>query len=218
MILYELLTGETPFKGDTPVSKIVARLQVKPPSPREKNREVPGYLERIVLKCLEVDPELRYQNAEEVLQDLERGAGRSIALAEAAQVGRAQQDLDRGRLLGGVCGVWLRVLCDLASTYGGRGRRSNEYRGAAVQKHHELRRVGVDGHRSPRVARNQHCAVSFPQARDDGTYRADSRGSRKGWTKSFRRGNGPAPSRKSPLPISHFMANSWSRVANCALK
>ena len=72
VILYELLTGETPFKGDTPIAKIVARLQVKPPSPREKNSEIPGYLERIVLKCLEVDPELRYQNAEEVLQDLER--------------------------------------------------------------------------------------------------------------------------------------------------
>ena len=72
VILYELLTGETPFKGDTPVSKVVARLQVKPPSPREKNPDIPGYLERIVLKCLEVDTELRYQNAEEVLQDLER--------------------------------------------------------------------------------------------------------------------------------------------------
>ena len=72
VILFELLTGETPFKGDTPISKIVARLQVKPPSPREKNSEIPVYLERIVLKCLEVDPELRYQNAEEVLQDLER--------------------------------------------------------------------------------------------------------------------------------------------------
>ncbi|TDI46078.1 MAG: tetratricopeptide repeat protein [Acidobacteria bacterium] len=72
VILFELLTGETPFKGDTPIAKIVARLQVKPPSPRDKNSEIPGYLERIVLKCLEVDPELRYQNAEEVLQDLER--------------------------------------------------------------------------------------------------------------------------------------------------
>ena len=72
IILYELLTGETPFSGETAVSKIVARLQTTPKPPRSLNAEIPGYLERIIVKCLEVDPELRYASAEEVLKDVER--------------------------------------------------------------------------------------------------------------------------------------------------
>ena len=71
VILYELLTGETPFKGDTPISKIVSRIQTKPRPPRELNPEIPKYLERIILKCLEVDQEFRYHTADEILEDLE---------------------------------------------------------------------------------------------------------------------------------------------------
>ncbi len=72
IILYELLTGDVPFKGDTAISKVVARLQVKPAPPRTLNLQIPPYLERIILKLMEVDPDLRYKTAAEVLQDLER--------------------------------------------------------------------------------------------------------------------------------------------------
>ena len=72
IILYELLTGDVPFKGDTAISKVVARLQVKPNPPRTLNPQIPPYLERIILKLMEVDPDLRYKTAAEVLQDLER--------------------------------------------------------------------------------------------------------------------------------------------------
>ncbi len=81
VILYELLTGDVPFKGDTAISKVVARLQVTPPPPRTLNPEIPPYLERIVLKLMEVDLDLRYKTADEVLQDLEREqVGRSFFL------------------------------------------------------------------------------------------------------------------------------------------
>lgn len=72
IILYELLTGDVPFKGDTAIAKVVARLQVKPTPPRTLNPQIPPYLERIILKLMEVDPDLRYKTAAEVLQDLER--------------------------------------------------------------------------------------------------------------------------------------------------
>ncbi len=72
IILYELLTGDVPFKGDTAISKVVARLQVKPPAPRTLDPRIPPYLERIILKLMEVDPDLRYKSADDVLQDLER--------------------------------------------------------------------------------------------------------------------------------------------------
>jgi eukaryotic-like serine/threonine-protein kinase len=72
IVLYELLTGEVPFKGDTAISKVVARLQAKPTPPRTINPQIPPYVERIILKLMEVDPDLRYKTAAEVLQDLER--------------------------------------------------------------------------------------------------------------------------------------------------
>ncbi len=72
IILYELLTGDVPFKGDTAIAKVVARLQVKPTPPRTLNPQIPPYLERIILKLMEVDPDLRYKTAADVLQDLER--------------------------------------------------------------------------------------------------------------------------------------------------
>jgi serine/threonine protein kinase/Tfp pilus assembly protein PilF len=72
VILYELLTGSVPFSGDTALSKVVARIQSKPKPPRSINPEIPSYLERIVSKLMEIDPELRYQSSEQVLEDIER--------------------------------------------------------------------------------------------------------------------------------------------------
>jgi tetratricopeptide (TPR) repeat protein len=71
-ILYEMLTGDVPYKGDTPVSKIMMRLTTKPRSPREQFKHIPKYLEAVVLKCMEVDPALRYQSVPEILNDLDR--------------------------------------------------------------------------------------------------------------------------------------------------
>ncbi len=72
VILYEMLTGDVPYHADTPMSKIVMRLTTKPRSPRELSREIPKYLEALVLKCMEVDPELRYKDVGAVLADLDR--------------------------------------------------------------------------------------------------------------------------------------------------
>jgi tetratricopeptide (TPR) repeat protein/tRNA A-37 threonylcarbamoyl transferase component Bud32/TolB-like protein len=72
VILYEMLTGELPFQAESPMSRVVMRLTKKPTAPRELNSELPDYLERIILKCMEVERELRYQSADEVLRDLER--------------------------------------------------------------------------------------------------------------------------------------------------
>ncbi|MFQ5790635.1 MAG: protein kinase, partial [Acidobacteriota bacterium] len=72
VILYEMLTGELPFQADTPVARVFMRLTKKPAPPREWNPEIPRYLERIILKCLEVDRVLRYQSAGEALADLDR--------------------------------------------------------------------------------------------------------------------------------------------------
>ena len=74
LILYEMTTGDVPFKGDSAFQVMYQRVTQKPKSPKEVNPDLPGYLVRIVLRCLERDPELRYQQARDVLNDLESEA------------------------------------------------------------------------------------------------------------------------------------------------
>jgi tetratricopeptide (TPR) repeat protein len=72
VILYEMLSGKVPYDADTPIGKVMMRLNTRPGALHEIQPDVPIYLGRMVLKCLEVDPALRYQSAREVLDDLER--------------------------------------------------------------------------------------------------------------------------------------------------
>jgi len=69
VILYELLTGERPFRGEVRML-IVQILQDDPPSPRKLNRGIPRDLETITLKCLEKDASRRYQTAKALADDL----------------------------------------------------------------------------------------------------------------------------------------------------
>jgi hypothetical protein len=71
IILFELLTGELPFRGNQRMM-IVQILQDEPPSPRKLQSRVPRDLETICLKCLEKAPGKRYQSAEEVAAELAR--------------------------------------------------------------------------------------------------------------------------------------------------
>lgn len=103
VILYEMLTGDVPYQGETPISKIVMRLTHKPRAPRELSADIPRYLDDVVLKCMEVDPELRYQSVTGILADLEREqVGRSVTLRVQRAVGRRS-----GVLLGGAAALAL---------------------------------------------------------------------------------------------------------------
>jgi WD40 repeat protein/tRNA A-37 threonylcarbamoyl transferase component Bud32 len=71
VILFKLLTGELPFRGQGRM-QILQILDDEPPSPRSLNADVPRDLETIALKCLEKDPAKRYQTARELCEDLRR--------------------------------------------------------------------------------------------------------------------------------------------------
>lgn len=71
LILYEALTGDIPFKSDSIPHMLLQRISQKAKSPVALNPDVPDYLARIVLRCLEADPDRRYQSAREVLRDLD---------------------------------------------------------------------------------------------------------------------------------------------------
>ena len=70
-ILYEMVTGTTPFKGDNPFLVMNARLSGDPIAPREVNAEIPPELEEIILHAMERDPRRRYQSAAEMKAELE---------------------------------------------------------------------------------------------------------------------------------------------------
>ena len=70
LILFEMVTGEGAFKGDSTLQIMYRRVKEKPPNPKQINPEVPDYLARIILRCLERDPAYRYQDAREILADL----------------------------------------------------------------------------------------------------------------------------------------------------
>lgn len=71
ILLYEMVAGKVPFEGDTPISVILKHREEKPQDPKEIRMQIPRYVSRLILKCLEKDKEKRYQNVDELLVDLE---------------------------------------------------------------------------------------------------------------------------------------------------
>lgn len=64
IVLYELCTRRVPFAGQTPVEVAIRHVQEAPEPPRSINAEVPPTMEKVILTCLEKDPNARYATAE----------------------------------------------------------------------------------------------------------------------------------------------------------
>jgi beta-lactam-binding protein with PASTA domain/predicted Ser/Thr protein kinase len=74
VVLNEMLTGQVPFTGDTPLEIAMKHLSEVPKPPSELRSEIPHDLDLVVLRALAKDPSERYQSAEEMDADLERVA------------------------------------------------------------------------------------------------------------------------------------------------
>lgn len=70
--LYEMLTGRVPFNGETTVAIAIKHIQEPMPSPRTYVGDIPISVEQIVLKCTQKSPDRRYQNMQELIDDLKR--------------------------------------------------------------------------------------------------------------------------------------------------
>jgi serine/threonine-protein kinase len=71
IMLYELLTGRLPFRGDNWMATMAAHLNQDPTPPRKLNSAIPPSLEAIVLKAMRRYPEHRYQRPTDLLADLD---------------------------------------------------------------------------------------------------------------------------------------------------
>jgi non-specific serine/threonine protein kinase len=85
IVLYEMLTGEVPFHGESGADIFTAILRDSPKPVSELNPELPTELDRVISRCLDKNRSSRYQSANQVLEDLRR-AGRQLSAGPAKEV------------------------------------------------------------------------------------------------------------------------------------
>ncbi len=109
VLLYEAATGQRPFQAEIAPKLTDAILHQAPLTPRALNARVSPELERIILKCLEKDPENRYQSAKEIEVDLRRlqtsTSASALRVAAPARMTRRRAVLAAGVGLAGVAGL-----------------------------------------------------------------------------------------------------------------
>jgi tetratricopeptide (TPR) repeat protein/predicted Ser/Thr protein kinase len=79
LILYELLTGKMPYKAESALASLIKRTQQRAAPVSEHDASIPPALSNIVSKCLEREAAQRYQNAGEILRDLDSWQGSRAA-------------------------------------------------------------------------------------------------------------------------------------------
>ena len=126
-VLYEMVTGAVPFRGDTTAAVFDSILHRAPVAPVRLSPDVPAELERIINKALEKDRSLRYQHAADIRTDLQRlkrdtdsgriaidhgGAGALVRPAERSseQQASAQPVLARKRKIAWAAGLAITAL------------------------------------------------------------------------------------------------------------
>ncbi|SDE64428.1 Stk1 family PASTA domain-containing Ser/Thr kinase [Rhodococcus tukisamuensis] len=96
-VLFEILTGEPPFKGDSPVAVAYQHVREDPALPSSVNPDIPRELDSVILKAMSKNPANRYQSAAEMRSDLVRVLG-----GQRPSAPMVMNDEDRTTILGAV--------------------------------------------------------------------------------------------------------------------
>ena len=108
-ILYELLTGRPPFRGESVIETLQHVVEREPQRPRALDPGIDRDLETICLKCLEKDPRQRYSTAEALVEDLEAYMRGEPVLVEVGSEARLMRRLLRETRHTEVMALWGRV-------------------------------------------------------------------------------------------------------------
>jgi tetratricopeptide (TPR) repeat protein len=115
-LLYEMLTGRPPFKGESAADTLFQVLHADPVPPSLLRAKSPRDLETICLKCLEKDPRKRYASAQALAEDLERFLeGRPIVARPISLAGRVLKWARRRPALASLTAVSVTAVLALTS-------------------------------------------------------------------------------------------------------
>ena len=124
LMLYEMATGDIPFKGESASQTMIQRLTQKPQSPKLLNPELPDYLAQIILKCLEQDPALRHPSARAILHDLDQETVARFQRSRAVHISVPLPESRRLRLAAALLLVVIGVVAGLRIFKGSRRQAS----------------------------------------------------------------------------------------------
>jgi serine/threonine protein kinase len=93
-VLFEILTGEPPFVGDSPVAVAYQHVREDPVPPSQRHEDIPPELDAVVLKALAKNPDNRYQTAAEMRADLVR-----VHSGEQPEAPKVFTDAERSSLM-----------------------------------------------------------------------------------------------------------------------
>jgi serine/threonine protein kinase/Tfp pilus assembly protein PilF len=132
-ILFHLLTGGPPFRGENAVEVLRNAAERPIPRPRSLNQTIPSDLETICLKCLEKNAESRYRSTAALADDLDRFiAGRTITARRASIATRIHRWTKRNRTVAGLSAAAAVLLVSLLLVLSNNGGAKETRRSIAV--------------------------------------------------------------------------------------
>lgn len=105
IILFEMLTGQAPYEGDSAFAVLMKHVNEPVPSPLDRNPQLPQPLESVIFQALAKVPDDRYQRVEDLMADFENALGGkatavAVRPAAAQRPGPASSQTNRARIIG----------------------------------------------------------------------------------------------------------------------
>jgi formylglycine-generating enzyme required for sulfatase activity len=111
VVMYQMLCGELPLKADSEIGLLMAHIQAQPTPILSLCPQVPERIARLVMRCLEKQPERRFATGQAVVEEIEHWEGERVRLARAqGEAERAgPEKAERERLMQEMAGAMVRI-------------------------------------------------------------------------------------------------------------